>query len=46
MNFDEFIEHETQDEKGLSQRKRVMLQEWQNNLKKLYDRVKDRVKIE
>ena len=41
MTFDEFIKHETQDEKDLSEQKRIMLKEWQNNLKKLYDIVRD-----
>lgn len=41
MTFDEFIKHETKDEKELSEQKRIMLEEWQNNLNKLYETVKD-----
>ncbi len=44
MTFDEFIKRETQDEKDLSERKRIMLEEWHNNLNKLYDIVKDFLK--
>ena len=44
MTFDEFIKHETKDEKELSEQKRIMLEEWQNNLNKLYDTVRDFLK--
>ena len=44
MTFDEFIKRETQNEKDLSEQKRIRLKEWQNNLKKLYDIVKDFLK--
>lgn len=36
MTFDEFIKRETKDEKDLSEQKRIMLEEWLDNLKKLY----------
>ena len=40
MNFDEFIKRETKNEEDLSEQKRVMLEEWLNNIERLYDMLK------
>ncbi len=44
MTFDDFIEHEMRDEKDLSEQKCNMLNEWLDNLRKLYDIVRDFLK--
>ena len=40
MTFDEFIKRETKNEKDLSEQKRVMLTEWLNSIRGLYDMLK------